>query len=113
MTDKDAMIEAVARQIALSLGHDFDAIFKTKTEWTAKGGMKGGRFHDINEPMQPDYLAASTAALTTLEPFIAACEQAAFNAGLEAAAKVALNWPDFIEGSGIAHNIRNLKIGEE
>lgn len=51
----ETMVERVARAIAGSNGDDFDAIPKNKSEWNRESGKFGGRFRDINEPMQGDY----------------------------------------------------------
>ena len=64
--------EAVARAIATGLGDDFDHAHAHKFEWNATHGEKGGRFRDINEPMQPDYLDAADTALSALAPARAA-----------------------------------------
>lgn len=55
-------VEQVARAIAKALGDDFDHAFADKAEWIAARGEKGGRFRDINEPFQGDYIAAAEAA---------------------------------------------------
>lgn len=59
----DTMVERVARAIAAGLGDNFDHAFTGKTEWIHKRGENGGRFRDINEPMQHDYLDAARAAI--------------------------------------------------
>lgn len=58
--------EEIARVIAEELYDDFDNAFASKTEWAQARGEKGGRFRDINEPMQGDYLDAADAVLTKL-----------------------------------------------
>lgn len=55
-------IEALARVIASAMGDNYADAFKNKERWIAKRGMSGGRFRDINEPFQSDYLAAAEAA---------------------------------------------------
>ena len=59
--------EAVARAIAAEVGDGFDSAFADKGEWIDEGGVKGGRFRDVNEPKQADYLAAADAALAAIE----------------------------------------------
>ena len=59
--------EAMARAIAVGLGDDFDNAFATKSEWNAARGEKGGRYRDINEPMQSDYEDAAHGALAAIE----------------------------------------------
>lgn len=60
------MREAVARAIAKGLGDEFDNAFVSKVGWTAAQGQRGGRFRDINEPFQADYLDAADAAIRTV-----------------------------------------------
>ncbi len=60
----DDVVEAVARIIADALGDDFADAFEGKGQWIANRGMSGGRFRDVNEPYQSDYLAAAEAAIT-------------------------------------------------
>ena len=60
--------EEVARVIASALGDDFDHAFVNKSEWNKARGEKGGRYRDINEPMQDDYLAAADAILALFSP---------------------------------------------
>lgn len=59
--------EEVAQVIASALGDDFDHAFVNKSEWNKARGEKGGRYRDINEPMQDDYLAASDAILALIQ----------------------------------------------
>lgn len=59
-------IQQVARAIAQGLGDCFDHAFASKGDWNAARGESGGRFRDINEPMQPDYLESARAALKVL-----------------------------------------------
>lgn len=59
-------LERLARAIATGLGDDFDHAFASKAEWIAARGEKGGRYRDINEPRQPDYLSAAESALQEL-----------------------------------------------
>lgn len=61
-----AEVERVARVIANAMGDNFADAFKNKTRWVAKRGESGGRFRDINEPMQHDYIAAAQAAIAAL-----------------------------------------------
>jgi len=58
--------EAVARIIASAMGDNFADAFKNKPRWIAKRGMSGGRFRDINEPFQSDYLDAADAVIAHL-----------------------------------------------
>lgn len=66
MTD-NPLIEAVAKKIARANGDEFANAFANKTRWIAKRGMSGGRFRDVNEPFQQDYLDMATAALRAIE----------------------------------------------
>ena len=60
-------VEVVARSISAAHGDCFDSAFNNKREWAANRGEKGGRFRDINEPMQSDYLDMATAAIAALD----------------------------------------------
>lgn len=51
----------LARLIADNLGFPIDQALRDKSEWNALRGEKGGRYHDINEPFQTDYLDAGRA----------------------------------------------------
>ena len=64
MTDEHAM--KVAKVIAKAMGDNFSDAFKNKQRWTAKRGMSGGRFRDVNEPFQDDYIAAAQAAAAVI-----------------------------------------------
>lgn len=64
MTDQ---IERVARVIASAMGDNFADAFKNKDRWVAKRGMSGGRFRDVNEPFQADYLDAARAAIDAMQ----------------------------------------------
>ncbi len=64
MTDEHAM--KVAKVIANAIGDNFSDAFKNKQRWTAKRGMSGGRFRDVNEPFQDDYIAAAKAAAAVI-----------------------------------------------
>lgn len=64
--DKETLREAVARIIAAELGDDFDAAFVDKAAWISARGYSGGRFRDVNEPFQRDYLDAADAAIATM-----------------------------------------------
>lgn len=59
--------EAVARTIASAMGDNFSDAFKNKERWIAKRGMSGGRFRDVNEPFQADYLYAADAVIALLK----------------------------------------------
>jgi hypothetical protein len=65
MTEQEK-IEAVARAIARANGDEFADAFTNKTRWNAKRGMSGGRYRDINEPFQSDYLNMASAAIAAL-----------------------------------------------
>jgi hypothetical protein len=65
-TDDRPLREAVARAIADELYDGFDNAFADKAEWIDGRGMKGGRFRDVNEPRQMDYLAAADAAIAVV-----------------------------------------------
>lgn len=62
----ETMREAVARAIARGLGDEYGHAFVSKVDWTAARGERGGRFRDINEPFQADYLDAADAAIRTV-----------------------------------------------
>ena len=67
-------IEAIgraARLLAELDGINFEAAPKNKQEWTRKGGMFGGRFRDVNEPMQTDFLEAAEAVLRDYHAYLA------------------------------------------
>jgi len=61
--DDEALVERVARAIARANGDEFANAFRDKSRWNAKRGISGGRYRDINEPMQHDYLEMATAAI--------------------------------------------------
>lgn len=60
------MIERVAREIAKANGDEFANAFKNKSRWIARRGMSGGRFRDVNEPFQSDYIDMACAALAAM-----------------------------------------------
>lgn len=60
-------VERVARVIASAMGDNYSDAFKNKGRWIAKRGMSGGRFRDVNEPMQCDYDAAATAVIAAMQ----------------------------------------------
>jgi len=62
------LVERVARTIAEGLGDNFDHAFVSKPEWIAARGEKGGRYRDVNEPMQPDYMDAARAVIAAMQP---------------------------------------------
>jgi hypothetical protein len=62
--DDEALRLEVAKAIARANGDEFANAFVNKTQWIAKRGMSGGRYRDINEPYQSDYLDMAAAALT-------------------------------------------------
>lgn len=59
-------VPEVARVIASGLGDNYEHAFTNKSEWNRERGEKGGRYRDINEPMQPDYDDAAQAILQLL-----------------------------------------------
>lgn len=61
------VVEIMARAIAEGQGDDFDLAHRDKPHWNATRGESGGRYRDINEPRQPDYLDAARSAITALE----------------------------------------------
>lgn len=65
--DDDELVERVAREIALENGDDFDAIHARKSHWNETRGEAGGRYRDINEPLQSDYLDMARAAIMAME----------------------------------------------
>jgi len=58
--------ETLARIIASAMGDNYADAFKNKQRWIAKRGESGGRFRDVNEPYQSDYLDAADAAIAFL-----------------------------------------------
>lgn len=56
----------IARAIAAQTGYDYDRVFENKQEWVAEHGLRGGRFHDVNEPYRADFDAAADAVLDAL-----------------------------------------------
>lgn len=62
---REKAIEAMAHAIAQGLGDTFEHAFMSKSEWTAARGERGGRYRDINEPMQSDYMDAAAEAFDT------------------------------------------------
>lgn len=60
------LIEIMARAIAEGQGDDFDHAHRDKPHWIETRGESGGRYRDINEPRQPDFLDAAEAALTAI-----------------------------------------------
>lgn len=65
--DAAPKVEQLARIIANAMGDNYSDAFKNKERWTAKRGMSGGRFREVNEPMQCDYLAAAQAAIAAMQ----------------------------------------------
>lgn len=63
---EQSMIERVAREIAKSYGNDFDNAFRNKRLWIECRGEGGGRFRDIKEPFQTDYLDMARAAIAAM-----------------------------------------------
>ena len=66
LTDEHEHAMKVAKVIAKAMGDNFSDAFKNKQRWTAKKGMSGGRFRDVNEPFQDDYIAAAKAAAAVI-----------------------------------------------
>ena len=100
MTDEQNERAArVAKVIAKAMGDNFADAFKNKQRWTAKHGMSGGRFRNINEPFQSDYLAAAEAATAAIAREFEALE--AENARLREALIWCSGSNDFNEG-GVA-----------
>ena len=64
----DERREALAKVIASAMGDNYADAFKNKQRWIAKRGESGGRFRDINEPFQHDYLDAADAVIAFLTP---------------------------------------------
>lgn len=62
----DNIVEKLARAIADQLGDGFDNAHRNKPHWAETRGESGGRFRDINEPRQNDYLDAARAAIAAL-----------------------------------------------
>lgn len=100
-------IEAAARAIAEALGDSYDHAFISKSYWIAERGESGGRFRDVNEPYQYDYIEAARAAAPAL------MEEGA-RLALEAAKRDHIDWYRLLKrirkehGSGmsdIAHGI--------
>lgn len=62
----DELLERAARVLADAMGDNFDHAFTSKSEWNAARGEKGGRYRDINEPMQHDYIDGVRAVIETI-----------------------------------------------
>jgi hypothetical protein len=60
------MIERVARAIAEASGDRFEDVPLAKWHWTEKRGEFGGRFRDVNEPYQSDYIYKARAAIEAM-----------------------------------------------
>ena len=60
------MIERVARAVATELGDDFDLAFADKAAWRKSQGNKDGRYRDINEPTQADFIEVARAVLRVM-----------------------------------------------
>jgi hypothetical protein len=59
-------VEKLARAIAIANGDNFDEAFKNKQHWVAERGESGGRYRDVNEPYQHDYIYMAQEALNAL-----------------------------------------------
>lgn len=66
----EAQRVALAKVIASALGDNFADAFKNKERWVAKRGQSGGRFRDVNEPFQCDYLDAADAAFAEVRALL-------------------------------------------
>jgi len=66
MTDP-AEIARIAAIIASAMGDNFADAFENSTHWIVRRGMNGGRFRDVNEPYQADYIAAAEAVAEYLK----------------------------------------------
>lgn len=64
--EREVVRERLAKTIANAMGDNYADAFKSKDRWVAKRGMSGGRFRDVNEPFQSDYLDAADAALAAI-----------------------------------------------
>lgn len=77
------VLERLAKAIARANGDEFANAFASKARWVAKRGMSGGRYRDIAEPFQHDYLDMARAAVQALmepdEGMVEAGEQAAWD----------------------------------
>lgn len=62
----DELLERAARALADAMGDNYDHAFTSKSEWNAARGEKGGRYRDINEPRQSDYLDGARAVIQAL-----------------------------------------------
>lgn len=60
------MIERVACVIATELGDDFDLAIADRGAWRKSQGIKDGRYRDINEPTQADFLELARAAIQAM-----------------------------------------------
>lgn len=67
---KTESVEEIARIIASAMGDNYADAFKNKERWIAKRGMSGGRFRDVNEPFQSDYLDAAAAAIKAVRAYL-------------------------------------------
>lgn len=76
----DELVEAVARNLARENGDDFDAIPADKQEWIAQRGQFGGRFRDVNEMKQNDYLCLANSALSVILDALAKPDEAMLEA---------------------------------
>lgn len=59
-------LERVARAIASRIGYSFDNSFASKRAWVEARGVMDGKFIDVNQPYQCDYLDAAKAAIEEL-----------------------------------------------
>lgn len=66
MTDTPEMVERVARAIAKDFGEDFDEVPRDKKHRIEAHSIFGGRYRDVNEPFQYDYLGSARAAIEAM-----------------------------------------------
>lgn len=113
----EQLIEAMARDIAKANGDNFADAFKNKTRWIAKRGVSAGRFRDVNEPFQSDYLDMARAAHTIAK----AHWEARIRAERETCQRLAEEYPSRLDDMGameaakgiaLAIRNRNLEQGE-
>ena len=62
----EAQLEDLASIIARSMGDNFTDAFKDKSQLISRRGVSGGRFRDVHEPFQSNYLDAARAAAAYL-----------------------------------------------
>lgn len=66
------MTKRIAVALAKENGDAWEDVPASKTEWIVRRGVFGGRFRDVNEPMQSDYIGMARVAIATMrEPTLA------------------------------------------